>query len=280
MNRTEENAGAGQAGPRGIGSDSGSGFWVRPVVCTVAGLVGNTLLSGGKLFIGFWAGSAALVADGYHSLADVLSDIGILLALKAASTPPDEDHPYGHHSFETLGAILVAAFMLATAGLIGKSAISDLVNRDFLKPDVIALWASLGSVLVKEVMARYTLLVGRMHGSPALMANGAMHRSDAISSLAAAAGISGALLGWTYLDNIGALVIAPLGFFMGMPFPKAALRVGTLIDWGFAVNGAASVLGATLILLVVFAWGFTAALLIAVALYLVAGLMLSWKSAW
>lgn len=77
-----------------------------------------------------------------------------------------------------------------------------------------------------------------------------------------------------------ALAIAPLGFFMGMPFPKAALRVGTLIDWGFAVNGAASVLGATLILLVVFAWGFTAALLIGAALYLLAWLMISWKAAW
>ncbi|MFC1475648.1 hypothetical protein ACFLQW_01445, partial [Candidatus Zixiibacteriota bacterium] len=79
---------------------------------------------------------------------------------------------------------------------------------------------------------------------------------------------------------ITALLVAPLGFFMGMPFPKAALRVGPLIDWGFAVNGAASVLGATLILLVAFAWGFTAALLIAGALYLLAWLMMSWESAW
>jgi hypothetical protein len=79
---------------------------------------------------------------------------------------------------------------------------------------------------------------------------------------------------------ISALLISPLGFFMGMPFPKAALRVGTLIDWGFAINGAASVLGATLILLVAFAWGFTAALLIAAALYLAAWAMLSWKAAW
>ncbi|MCP4709067.1 MAG: hypothetical protein GY869_10610 [Planctomycetes bacterium] len=79
---------------------------------------------------------------------------------------------------------------------------------------------------------------------------------------------------------ISALLIAPLGFFMGMPFPKAALRVGSLIDWGFAINGAASVLGATLILLVAFAWGFTVALLIAAALYLLAWAMMSWKSAW
>ncbi len=200
--------------------DSTLGYWKRPVVCTAVGLVGNALLSGMKLVVGFGAGSAALVADGYHSLADVLSDIGILLALKAASTPPDQEHPYGHHSFETLGAILVSAFMLLTAGFIGKNAIAGLWNRDFPNLEILALWASLGSVLVKEVMARYTILVGRLQGSPALLANGAMHRSDAISSLAAAAGIGGALLGWTYLDKVGALVISLFILKMGWDLLK------------------------------------------------------------
>lgn len=188
---------------------------MSPVACTWAGLVGNVLLSGAKLLIGIVAGSAALVADGYHSLADVLSDIGILLALKAASTPPDDDHPYGHHSFETLGAIVVAAFMLLTALLIGRTAIVKLIHGETLRPELVALWASLGSVVIKEVMARYTLAVGRLHGSPALMANGAMHRSDAVSSLAASAGIGGAMMGWTFLDNVGALVIALFIFKMG-----------------------------------------------------------------
>ena len=206
----------------------GTQAWLRPVVCTTVGLVGNSLLSGGKILIGYLAGSAALIADGYHSLADVLSDIGILFALRAAATPPDEDHPYGHHSFETLGAALVAAFMLLTAGLIGKSAVTNLIRGDFRSPEVLALWTSLGAVVVKEVMARYTLNAGRLHGSPALMANGAMHRSDAISSLAAAAGIGGAMLGWTYLDNVGALIISL--FILKMGWDLMRENVMTLMD--------------------------------------------------
>jgi len=182
--------------------------WLRPMVCTTLGLIGNALLSGGKIAVGFLAGSAALIADGFHSLADVLSDIGIMLALKASSRPPDEDHPYGHHSFETLGAIVVAVFMLLTAVLICRNAVVAIVRHEFMHPEYPALIASLLSVLIKEVMARYTLFVGRLHGSPALLANGAMHRSDAISSLAAAAGIGGAMLGWPILDSVGALVIA------------------------------------------------------------------------
>jgi cation diffusion facilitator family transporter len=185
------------------------------MVCTAVGLAGNIALSAGKLIFGLLAGSAALVADGFHSLADVLSDVGILLALKASTRPPDKNHPYGHHSFETLGATLVALFMLLTAVLIAKEAVTDLVTGNYLKPQMPALIASIAAVAVKEVMARYTLLAGRLHGSPALMANGAMHRSDAISSLAAAAGIGGAMLGWTFLDPIAAVVISVFILKMG-----------------------------------------------------------------
>ncbi len=189
-------------------AEPAEGWFTQPVICTWIGLVGNTLLSGGKIIVGTLAGSVALIADGYHSLADVLSDIGILLSLKAASQPPDENHPYGHHSFETLGAIVVAVFMLVTAGGIFYKSITAMVQGTFLHPEMPALWASLASVVIKEIMARYTLFVGRQHGSPALLANGAMHRSDAISSLAAAGGIGGAIAGWPILDSIGALVIA------------------------------------------------------------------------
>ncbi|MBU2499757.1 cation diffusion facilitator family transporter [bacterium] len=183
--------------------------WIfRPFGCTVIGLAGNVVLSAGKLVVGLIAGSTALVADAFHSIADVLSDIGILLALKAANRPPDANHPYGHHSFETLGAILVAAFMLLTAFFIGRSAVTDVLAGRHVAPDLAALWASLVSVAAKEVMARYTILVGRRHHSPALLANGAMHRSDAVSSLAAAVGIGGAIVGWPILDSIAALVIA------------------------------------------------------------------------
>ncbi|PID80876.1 cation-efflux pump [bacterium DOLZORAL124_64_63] len=188
---------------------------LRPMVCTWIGLVSNAGLAVGKIIVGLLAGSTALVADGNHSLADVLSDVGILLSLKAASRPPDENHPYGHHSFETLGAIVVAVFMLATAGVIlAKAAVAIAWGR-LPEPELPALIASLVSVVIKEIMARYTLWVGQRHHSPALLANGAMHRSDAISSLVAALGIGGAMAGWLLLDSVGAIVIAVLIGRMG-----------------------------------------------------------------
>ena len=79
---------------------------------------------------------------------------------------------------------------------------------------------------------------------------------------------------------IAAMLIFPLGFFMGMPFPKGALRVGELIDWGFAVNGTASVLGSVLVLMIAFAWGFSIALLFAALIYSVAYVLFGASNAW
>ncbi|UCG61306.1 MAG: hypothetical protein JSV52_13445, partial [Candidatus Zixiibacteriota bacterium] len=79
---------------------------------------------------------------------------------------------------------------------------------------------------------------------------------------------------------IGAILIFPVGFFMGMPFPKGTLRVGELVDWGFAVNGAASVLGSVLVLMIAFTWGFTLALIFAAVMYLLAYLLIRSKTGW
>ncbi len=79
---------------------------------------------------------------------------------------------------------------------------------------------------------------------------------------------------------ISAMLIFPLGFFMGMPFTKATLRVRELIDWGFAVNGAASVLGSVLVLIIAFTWGFSSALVVAALIYLAAFGLLSLRSGW
>ncbi len=180
----------------------------RPTECTLVGMVANLLLTCGKIGIGFAAGSAALVADGVHSFADVVSDLGVLLALRASRRPPDDNHPYGHDSFESLGAIAVSLIMIVTGVLIGRDAVVRLWQGDNLHPEMMALYMALASVVIKEVMARYTLVAARYSHSPALRSNGLMHRTDAVTSAAAAVGILGATQGLPWLDSLGALVIS------------------------------------------------------------------------
>lgn len=180
----------------------------RPTECTLVGMFANLLLTLGKIIVGFLASSAALVADGVHSFADLVSDAGVLLALRASRKPPDRDHPYGHDSFESLGAITVSTFMLITGVLIGRDALVRLWEGASMQPQWAAFAMAVFSVGLKELLARYTLVAAGWTNSPALRSNGLMHRADALTSAAAAAGILGAVLGLAWLDSLGALVIS------------------------------------------------------------------------
>ncbi len=193
---------------------------LRPLVCTIIGMVGNILLTIGKLIVGVMSHSASLVADGVHSFADLAGDVGVVIALKAGSRPPDRDHPYGHHNYETLGALAASLFLLITGALLGKEAIDNLLEGETSRPGIGALFAAIVSIVVKEAMARYTDIAGRIHNSPALRTNAAHHRSDALSSLAAVVGITGARYGVPFLDNAAALAIAVWIVWMGWGLMK------------------------------------------------------------
>lgn len=189
---------------------------LRPLVCTAVGMVGNVLLTVGKLVVGYLTGSASLVADGFHSFSDLAGDVGVLIALRASALPPDRNHPYGHHNFETLGAMGVSMLLLVTGVVLGHDAVMSLVRDEHGRPGSLALAAAVVSILTKEAMARYTYAAARRHNSPALRANAAHHRSDVLSSVAAAAGIGGALLGVLWLDSAAELVIAGMIVWMGL----------------------------------------------------------------
>jgi len=191
-------------------------------------MVGNAVLAGGKIAVGLLASSASLVADGFHSLADLAGDVGILVALTASQRPADEGHPYGHHSFESLAALGVSLLMIVTGVLIGRDSVMRLLPGQDLQQTWLALATAAGAVLVKEAMARYTGLAGRVHNSPALHANAAMHRSDALSSIAAVLGIGGAMAGVPKLDSVAALVIA--GFILKMGWELSRENVAALMD--------------------------------------------------
>lgn len=189
---------------------------LRPLVCTAVGMVGNVLLTVAKLAVGFAAGSASLIADGFHSFSDLAGDVGVVIALRASTMPPDRNHPYGHHNFETLGAMGVSMLLLVTGVLLGHDAVMNLVHDEHGRPGTAALVAALVSVLVKEAMARYTYAAADRHNSPALRANAAHHRSDVLSSVAAVIGIGGAMRGLPWLDSAAGLVIAGMIVWMGL----------------------------------------------------------------
>lgn len=184
---------------------------------TITGSIGNLLLLAFKFVAGFLAGSAAMVADAVHSLSDFLTDLVVLVFVRIGARPQDESHDYGHGKFETLATLFIGLALAAAAiGIIVSGAVKFagwLKGEELQKPGMLALWAAILSIIVKEVLFRYTIAKGRALESPAVIANAWHHRSDALSSIAAAIGIGGAILlgqRWAVLDPLASIIVGAM----------------------------------------------------------------------
>lgn len=184
---------------------------------TLLGSIGNLLLLTFKFVAGIVGHSAAMMADAVHSLSDFLTDMIVLVFVRIGAKPQDESHDYGHGKFETLATLFVALALAGAAiGIIVSGAVKFagwLQGEPVEMPGRLALWAALISIVVKEILYRYTVAQGRALESPAVVANAWHHRSDALSSIGAAIGIGGALLlgeKWAVLDPLASIVVGAM----------------------------------------------------------------------
>ena len=178
---------------------------------TLVGSVGNVLLVIVKFIAGLVGHSSAMVADAVHSLSDFLTDVVVLVFVGVSARPQDASHDYGHGKFETLATLFISLALAGAAiGIIVSGAVkfSNWLNgAELPAPGKLALWVAVLSIVVKELMFRYTARNGRKLESAALVANAWHHRSDALSSVGAMAGIIGARMGLMICEPIASLVI-------------------------------------------------------------------------
>lgn len=189
---------------------------------TVVGVVVNLVLAASKTIIGVAAQSQSLIADGIHSLSDLLSDGLVFFAARHAHHGPDEAHPYGHGRFETAGTLGLGVLLALVALGITWDAVERLFSPEaLLHPKPLALYAALFSILANEWLYHYTAIVARRIRSDLLQANAWHHRSDALSSVVVLIGVGGTMAGLPYLDAIAAagvgLMIARIGWNLGWP---------------------------------------------------------------
>ncbi len=205
--------------------DKSDFYLVRKV--TYVGLWVNLVLVAAKLFFGYWGNSDALVADGYHSVSDFITDFIVIAFVSASYKKADKAHPYGHGKFETIATVLISIVLLGVGIYIGYEGIASLIkalNGETLpRPDIWTLYVAAFSILAKEFCYRYTLHYAMRLESSALKANAWHHRSDAISSVATLVGVSFALFmgeRWRIMDPIASIVIA---FMIIIPAVKIAM---------------------------------------------------------
>ena len=184
---------------------------------TLVGSVVNVALLLFKFVAGIVGHSAAMIADAIHSFSDFLTDVIVLVFIRISDKPRDKSHDYGHGKYETLAMMMVGVALLVVAvGILygGASKIHQWLDGAQLEaPGLLALWAALLSILLKEAVYRYSMVKARALNSQAVEANAWHHRSDALSSLGTAVGIGGAIFfgqRWTVLDPLASCVVGVL----------------------------------------------------------------------
>jgi cation diffusion facilitator family transporter len=191
---------------------------------TWVGVAVNLFLSGIKLVFGLLFSSATLIADGVHSLSDLISDAAILIGVRFWSAAPDTNHPYGHGRIETLVTTLIAVLIGVVSFFIAKNAI-DLFSHPQEAPGFPAAIAAAISIVAKELLFQWTAKKAKKVSSSALYANAWHHRSDALSSIPAFLAILFAFLypNLPFIDAIGAIIVAAMLFVMSLKLLIPAL---------------------------------------------------------
>ncbi|HEY8160158.1 MAG TPA: cation diffusion facilitator family transporter [Methylobacter sp.] len=162
-----------------------------------------------KIGFGILGQSAALIADGIHSLSDLLSDLLVIIAVKLGSREADHDHPYGHRRFETIATVILGVSLIGIGGAIVWSVMERMANPEHLPvPNVLSLGVATLSILINEWLYQYTKRIAKITRSKLLLANAWHQRSDAISSLVVLIGIGAVMMGYPLADGVAAVVVA------------------------------------------------------------------------
>lgn len=198
---------------------------------TLVGSVVNIVLTVFKILAGIMGRSTAMIADGIHSLSDLLSDIIVIVFVKISSKGRDKNHDYGHGKFETFATLIISLMLIVVAANLMSGGINKirliLDGGEVSSPGMIALWAAVASIVFKEALYHYTIIQGKALNSPMMIANAWHHRSDAMSSIGSLIGIGGAIfLGnkFVILDPVTGCVISIFIFVMAVRMSVPAIK--------------------------------------------------------
>lgn len=203
----------------------------KVTLVTLIGSVVNIILTVFKILAGILGRSTAMIADGIHSLSDLLSDIVVIVFVKISAKGRDKDHDYGHGKFETFATLIISLMLIVVAVNLMSGGINKirmiLDGGEVSSPGMIALWAAVASIVLKEILYRYTIIQGKALNSPMMIANAWHHRSDAFSSVGSLLGIAGAIfLGdkFVILDPITGCVISIFILVMAVKMSVPAIK--------------------------------------------------------
>ena len=188
----------------------------------------NLILTLAKFYIGITGHSTALVADGFNSLSDIFAGFVVYLSFKISSKPEDKEHPYGHAKAEMIATFVVALILFLFGFSIIVWSSLKLYFHQYAKPALDTLIVALSTVIIKEILYKWTLRWGKLLKSSGLVATAYDHRSDVFASIAVVIGILFAIKGYFYMDPIAGIVVSFFIFRLAVKLIKES--IGNLMD--------------------------------------------------
>ena len=195
---------------------------------TLVGALVNCVLATIQVLFGIIGQSQALLADGFHTLSDLSTDIIVLVAIRHSSKAADEDHPYGHGRIETLASVILGMILIGVGAGIAYRGIESILSPRSANPQAITIFFASLAIFSKEFLYHYTVRAARQVHSTLLESNAWHHRSDVFSSIIVLIGISAQVFGVAHMDAVAAIVVAVMIFIMGYRLSRKALN--ELID--------------------------------------------------
>lgn len=205
-----------------------------------------------KLIFGLITGSVALMADAFHTLSDVITSAVIIVGFKISHKPPDREHPFGHGRAETITTLTVALLIAVVGFEFLKSGILRIIHPASIEADLLAISAVVFTIVIKELLSRFSFQLGVIIDSDTLKADAMHHRSDAISSILVVIALISAQFGMTYIDGLMGIGVAAFMLYSGYGLAMSAIDdllgrpvskelIHKIRDIALLVNGALNV---------------------------------------
>ncbi|MBU7013211.1 MAG: cation-efflux pump [Theionarchaea archaeon] len=185
-------------------------------------IVINLALSFVKFGVGFYINSIALIADGFHTLSDLLTSLVVIIGFKFSQQPPDEEHPFGHGRYEDIASLIIAILLAIVGAQFFISSIERLYRPEIVKGSVVFFLVILSTAAAKEILARYSLYLSRKINSHALLADAWHHRSDALAVIPVAFGILASIYGYYWVDAISGMLVSGVIVYVGYTIARDA----------------------------------------------------------
>ena len=184
----------------------------------VISILANVILAGGKIIVGVFSGSAAILAEGIHSFMDIFASVVGYIGIRISKKPADSKHPYGHYKFEVLAGTIITLVLLATGAGIIYEAYQSFLNPEKIKISYLAFGVMIFSAILNEMMARLKIHFGKKENSIVLLSDGFHSRIDVFTSLAVFGGLILTKY-WIFADSV-------LAFLIGLYIIKESFSLG------------------------------------------------------